>query len=437
MLLLLLVASSLAGEVSLDKALTLALAEYPSLNVQPQSKPSQLAVTGSGSYWIIEFDDLWVPVSRNGTVLKGQEGEITAAYKVHYALQEIIKQRDKKDYPVNHDSSLTLMMGDVDNKITYLVSYKPQLPAELQDGASSLISSAKGLRSSIGWALGNITAVKAEEDKILYAPASYSDFKRWRGEFNSMLNAFSGVASAGYAYNGARTAFNLKAQAFLNSSNDTAQKETVQAFVSGIAIANVPGSLPGLESSVSQWKTSWLGVALTDDKISAECKEIYIKYSEFWSGETVASLRNKAYTKVSALGMTVPATIGDLGKCERELSAKQQTDLVELNRTYSKASSSYTAGAGYEKALDGQKAREAYLNAIGWADKADALEKQLSGVGCPTPSPSPTAGTSPIKFLTSAWGIALIALVVLLIALYWWNNRKRDEGYEDEYAPSY
>ena len=435
--LLLLMAAAMAEEVSLDKALTLALVDYPGLNVQPQSKPSQLAVTSDGSYWVIEFDDIWVPVTRNGTVLKEQESEAIGAYKVHYSLQKIIEQRDKKDYPVNHDSSLTLMLGDVENKISYLVSYKPQLPPDLQSGASTLVEDAQDLKSSIISALNTITVVKAEEDRILYAPANYSDFREWRREFTGMLDAFSDVAERGYAYNDARTQFNLQAQAFLNSSNDTAQKETVQAFVSGIAISNIPGSLPGLESSVSQWKTSWVNVALTDNKIEADCKEIYIKYKEFWSGETVASLRGTAYEKVSALGLTVPLLLDDLGKCERELTAKQQTSLRELNRTYTNAAGSYTAGASYEKSLKGDKAREAYLNAISWSEKAKVLESQLSDVECPAATPTPKPAAGPVEFLTSIWGVVLAGLVVLLIVLYWWNNKKKGEGYADEYSPDY
>lgn len=439
-LLLLLLSLAVAEEVSVDRAAQIAATEYPELasSVPPASRPTQLAVTEDGEYWIIEFEDVWVPVKRDGTLLKEEEAEIVKAYQVHYALQKIIKQRDKNDYPVNQDTSLTLLLGDVENKETYLVSYQPQLPVELQDDATLLITDAQDLKSSINNALISILAVRARENEVLFNPASYSDFEDWRTDFEFMLDSFSMVATHGYAYNDARTQFNLEAQMFLNTSNNTAQKEIAQAFVSGIAIANIPGSLPGLESAVSQWKTNWLNIVLTDEKTQEGSEELYIKYGEIYSGQTVSILGQEAYTKVQSLATTVPVLVADLGSCLDDLNPEERRKLRELNETYGKASESYTKGANYERTLDENNARIEYLNAISWADDAEVLENELADLECPTATATPTPGGNILlDFITSFWGIVFIVLVVLLVGLYWWNNRK-EEGYDEtEYSYDY
>ena len=431
-LLLLLLVMAAAEEVSLKRALELVFVEYDNIGVQPESIPNRLAVTETGSYWIIEFDDVWVPVTSEGEILTEARDEIIDAYKVHYALQTIISQRDKDQYPTTKDTSLTLLLGDIESKETYLVSYQPQLPPELQDDGDDLIAAVGTLKTSVQDSLGAILIIRARESDILYAQAAYSDFEDWRNDFLALLNAFNDVVISGYAYDDTRTNFNLQAQIFLNSSNDTVTKQTVQAFVSGIAISNIPGSLPGLESTVGQWKTNWLDIALTDEKIQGDSEDIYTLYREFYSGESVSGLRDEAYSKVQALATTVPLLVNDLMQCYDDLSPREQGDLDELNRTYNLASKSYIDGAAYESSLDNEKAKNHYTNAIAWAEDSQALATGMANVECEEVKPTPTPGGNVIMdFITSIWGIAFVILVVALVGLYWWNNKKKGDEYEN------
>ncbi|MFC2174588.1 hypothetical protein ACFLQ2_01850 [archaeon] len=436
-MLLLLLAVAAAEEVSLNRAATLAVVEYPDLQVAPQSTPEQLAVTETGSYWIVEFDQVWVPVTSEGAVLKEQEEEIIAAYKVHYALQTVSGQRETNQYPTAEEDTLTLLLGDVENKETYLVSYKAQLPTELQDEADSLVTAAQGLKAAIQSSRSSIVALKATETSLFSSRASYSDFGSWRTEFGAMLDSLGAVAETGYAYDDGRTEFNLAATAFVESSNNTAQKQLVQAFTGGIAISNIPGSLPGLESTVSQWKSNWLDVQLTDEKIGENAGSVYILYHEFYSGETVTVLRQEAYSKVQALAVTVPLILGDLTQCEDKLTPREQTQLNDLDEAYTKATDAYNEGRGCETALDDECARTAYQNAVSYSEDAAALEGELGGADCPSATPTPQPNILG-DFLGSVWGIAFIGLVVLLVGLYWWNNRKKEETYDEgEYVPDW
>ncbi|MCK4327557.1 MAG: hypothetical protein KAW41_03705 [Candidatus Diapherotrites archaeon] len=437
-MLLLLLAVAAAEEVSLNRAATLAVVEFPNLETQPQSIPSQLAVTDSGSYWIVEFDGTWVPVTREGEVLKEEEEEIKAAYRVHYALKKVVEQRDSDQYPTTKDMSLTLMLGDIEGKETYLVSYRSQLPTELQGDADELVAAAQALKASVQGSINAITMLRARENEVLYSPADYAAFESWRGDFNSLMSSFQQVAAKGYAYDDGRTAFNLAAQDFLNQSTDATENQIVQAFASGISISNIPGSLPGLEGTVSQWKVNWLDVTLTDAKINKSVGEIYIIYQEFYSGETVDVLQQQAYEKVQGLAVTVPLIVGDLMQCEDDLSAREQTDLHELNETYERAVKSYNEGADWERAREDGKARTAYLNAVSYAEDAAELEAGLRDVECPRATPKPPGGDTLMDFLTSGWGIAFIVLVLLLVGLYVWNSRKKEETYDEgEYVPDW
>ncbi len=438
-LVLLFLAFAVAEDISLNRAATIAAVEYPGLaSTQPQSIPTYHAVTEEGSYWIVEFDNVWVPVTTDGTLLQEEQNEIVKAYTVHYALQKIIDQRDGDQYPVNKDTSLTLLLGDVESKESYLVSYKTQLPTSLQNDEQKLIDSAKSLKTAIQTSINSINAVRARENNILFNAANYSDFEAWRSDFTSMLDAFDSVATKGYAYDDARTEFNLAAQDFVNQSDDTNEKQLVQAFTSGIGISNIPGSLPGLESTVHQWKT-WT-TSLTNEKNLENAESIYIIYREYYSGENVFTLGEDAYEKVQTLSLTVPIVLNDLYSCQNELSPKEQTELESLNSTYLKATNSYNQGVKYGKELDDTNAKESYLNAISWAEDAEELKQKLIDVQCPrvTSTPIPS-GNIFMDFITSTMGLVFIGLVVVLVVLYWWNNRKQGgENYEQtEYVPDW
>lgn len=436
--LLLLLVAACAESVSLQRAAVIAVAEFPDLaSKQPQSIPTQPALTDGGSYWIIEFDNVWVPVTTQGTLLKEETDEIKEAYKVHYALQKIIEQRDSNQYPSAKDTSLILLLGDVENKETYLISYKNQLPAELQDECQELIDAVARLKASIQVSLNRINALRARENDVLFSAAGYSDFESWRTDFSSLLSGLSDVASTGYAYDDQRTQFNLAALEFMNKSSDTNAKQLVQVFASGIGISNIPGSLPGLESTVNQWQT-WLAT-LSDEKVSENADSIYTIYREMYTGETITALQKEAYEKVQALAVTVPLVLSELQPCADELTPKKQLSLKDLQETYNKAFNAYNEGRDYEKAFDEKKAKDSYLNAISWAEDAKALEESLadtkcSGISKPTKQPDVIG-----DFIGSPSGLVFIGLIIALVVLFLWNNRKKEgeQNVQTEYVPDW
>jgi hypothetical protein len=422
-------------EVSLERAIAIAQLNYTGLQkFAGTSSPPYRAVVGDAEVWVAEFSGIWVPVSKTGAILEADNTTATAAFKVHLSIKRMSEQRAGQNYPTKKSQTFDIWLGSADLKKDYLTNYVAQVPAELKDEVNRLAIEAGDLKTALQDTSASIQAVEARESKLLSQHSSQADVDEWRSRFSAMLDAMERVVAQGTEYNSAKAAYYTEANKFLNSSSDESAKNIVRGF--NPEIQEITGAaLPGLNSTTQSWRT-WIDVTVSDATIGSEASQLFVKYREFASGTRIETVRNDAFAKVNSLSGTVPTIQIVLGACKKDLTAKQQADLDELNRTYSNARSAYDAGAAAETRLDFQEAERQYREALSWYDKAEPLRAGLQEVKCPGEKPVAKPVLQIItEFLASPLGIVAIILAIALIAIYAYNKRKGEQV--EEYVPRY
>ncbi len=431
--LLLLALAAAQDDISFSKAVALAQNRFPDITVAASSSPNYPTVVGNDSYWVVEFDNVWVPVAMSGGII--EDGGTLEIFRVHYALQQVAFQRSKDSYPTAKQSSFNAMLSDVTNAKQFIGNYKGDLPADFAAPTNRLVSSATQLENALDSAVESIVEVRAKETSLLNSASSWDDFIAWRTGFAAMLGDIKAIVSTGNIYEEDRGSFVQQAGAFAaDDSNDITERNTAQSFAANLQIPNVPGTFPELETLVGEWKASWLDVAISDAKLAEDAQLVYTVYTEFGSQSDIVSLRTEAVEKVNALELKASAIINKLSQCSTKLKAPDAASFDELNKSYTKAREAYTIGNEHYGSLDYPSARKEYRNAVEYAEDAEKEITALEGVECPeAEKPEPKGITEIIiEFITSLPGIAAIGLLVVLGGLYWWNKKKQEGEYYDE-----
>jgi hypothetical protein len=416
----------------------LAQNRFPEMAVSPSSSPGYPAVTGDGEYWVVEFDNVWVPVTTTGEVTEGEAA--LAPIKVHYAIQQMSAQRSKENYPTAQQQPFNVMLSDVASAKEFISAYKGDLPQTLQAQASKMVASATKLEGALEEAASKITSVRAKETKLLNSASSWEDFAAWRTEFSALLDSISGITTQGETYEADRSEFSKQANAYAaNEGNDITLRNTATAFAKNTQIPNVPGAFPSLKTTVGDWRASWLDVALSDEKLAGDAQILYSTYTEASSKSDISSLLASAVEKVNALEPKAATLINKLSGCVGELDSADSASFKKMNSSYWKARAAYDEGKAGEKALDYPTARDGYRNAIAFADDASEDATKLAAVACPAAPKPKVKGVVDVivEFFTSLPGMAVIALALVLAGAYWWNKRKGGEYNEEEYRPAY
>ncbi len=431
--LLLLALACAQEDISLSKAVALAQNRFPDITVAASSSPNYPAVVGNESYWVVEFDNVWVPVSMEGKIIEGKEA--LDIFKVHYALQQMAFQRDKDSYPTAKQPSFNAMLSDVTKAKQFIDNYKGDLPGSFGTPTSRLVSSATQLESALDSAGESIVGVRAKETALLNTASSWDGFVAWRTDFALMLDNIKAIVGTGNIYEEDRGDFVKQAGAFAaDDGNDITERNTVQSFAANLQIPNVPGAFPELETLVDEWKASWVDVVISDSKLEEDAQLVYTVYIEFGSQSDIVSLRTEAVEKVNSLELKASAIINKLSQCSTKLKASDAASFDELNKSYTKAREAYTIGNTHYSSLDYPSARREYQNAVEYAEDAETEITTLEGVECPAAEKPEPKGIADIliEFLISLPGIAVMALLVAVGGLYWWNKKKGEGEHYDE-----
>ncbi|MBN3036884.1 MAG: hypothetical protein JW834_00385 [Candidatus Diapherotrites archaeon] len=443
LLLILLLCTAFAQEdgVSLSKAMAKAQVAYPNLAVSPVSDPAYVVVLADGSeYWVVEFENVWVPVSAGtGDVITSREVS-TESYSIRLLQKRMSQQRKADGYPTSKRTALNIMLSDVKVKLNFLSNSQPQLPVAIAGDVNPLISAASDMESALDLSLSLMTSIEAKQSSLLSSSAPWSDCAAWRAEFASLLSALESVVSAGNAYDDASNAFLAKANAFVaDTANDAVDRQAVSSFATGLSITGVPGDLPGISSLVAQWREQWLLTSISDVKLSEDAAMYYSIYVDAFSQQSVVEEQEAAASSVNALRATVPAIVSRLSVCEDELSAMDKRVYGEMNDYYDKAVQAYNTGAEHYRALEYDDALESYRNAIAYSGDAESRKAELEDVFCQSTRPQPkTPAEILTDFVSSPAGVLAGLLVVALAGVYWWNSRKKEGSYvEEEYRPDW
>ncbi|MCD6414701.1 MAG: hypothetical protein J7L23_03695 [Candidatus Diapherotrites archaeon] len=429
--------------ITLDTAMRKAVLTFPDLPTTPKSSPSNMVVVDGERYWVVEFDvsslkQVWVPVRySDGKLVLTNDSLLRKIYLIHLTLKRIAMQSDSKDYPTGKKLELNGFLGEVKRQQDFIETYSSLLPDSLAGKANTLLAKTKSLKSSVETAISLITKLDAMEERLMGTPASEDDVSAWKGNFSALLTIMAQIPDKGDEYETERKDFVRAANAILsNATNDSATSDNIHNFLQGVGITGI-SSLPGLKTTANDWRMTFLDVQLSNESLANEVNQLISHYKEEQSEETISDLQKSVEAKIKEIDSSAPPIIARLYSCTGDLDSEQLQKLDILNRTYHEAINSFNKGSEYYRNMDYTKARNSYLNAREYANDATEKASKLSGVKCRNKPPATTSITKILTdFVKSPTGWIAILLVIVLIALIWWNKRK-EEGYDEDEGSYY
>ncbi|MCD4739908.1 hypothetical protein K8R43_01800 [archaeon] len=433
LLLLLLLSLAIAdeGNITWNKAASLAKLKYPDLVTQPQSNPAY-PVELDQKYWVVEFDDVWIPVAySNGKILTDEEETIKGAYRIHWIIQQMKTQKTLEKYPTKQKLALIGLVSDVENHERFIETNKEKLPEELKADANTLLYETCDLKASISGTKTKIESLETIEAALDSSSSTSKDVDDWIDTFEDLLNQMGMIATNGRAYDNAEVDFQKAADAFIEESNDSKMINTVEDFSSSLGLLNT-GSLPGLNSTANEWKTTFLGVQLSNKTISEHMAALYSRYREIQTEKSILDYQEAAAEELEPLLEKAPSVISRLSSCT--IGDQDKRNLDTLKDRYEKAINHWDEGNDAYERLDYDTAEDHYLNVKGFAEEANERLSKLENVQCENgPNPEQKTLIEVLQeFIGSPMGIIVIILVLVLVGLVFWNKRK-GEDYYDEY----
>ncbi len=432
--LVLLILAGAFSQITLNKATAIAQKALD-LETIPQSNPAIPSVVDNTSYYIIEFDNYWLPVrAEDGNYSKEFDDASFEAVKLHQAIQFVYLARSNEGYPHKLVNNLVLLQGNVQSKISFYESYVPQLPDELRPSAEELLGKARDLDDTIGTAIEDLNALKGLEDGILSSWIDPEKLAEWKKAFAKSVSDLTAVAQAGYEFEDARSQFVNLATAYVqNESNDLESRNLVANFVSNSAINGVPSTLGQYENQASTW-LNWLNTVMSNTNIESKARERYQNALDRVAYVDVRSLKIEAYTKVSLVKTSFEDLQSNIGYCINELPSSKRKKYEEAEEYYNKSIAMYNKGSILLNQSDYQGARQAFQDAIGWAEKAGPLITELSELSCPEKPPEPeTPGY--IEFVQKNWVYLVGGLLALMVLIYIFTRPKKPREEPQEYYP--
>ncbi len=430
---LLVISSAVYAAVSFNKAGNMVASEFPELG-SPNSVHSYTIKVSNGSYFVYEFEEegVWVAVDQEkGDMASGDV--IKPVFSVYYSIKNIRAQKESEGYPGKSPGTILKMHGDVKSQVSYIKTWQQDLPEELSEETDSLLKAAEELDSAFSKLSNEKGDLEQSEEALLESSSSTQDVENWKRDFSDVLTAKANMIEKAYAYENESQEFIGSASDF-KSKNDTElnQKKTVNSFLSGISISRIPGSLPGMESTLNKWK-NWFQTTLSEEKTKEEAERRKSNYEEILSEKTVEDRKKEATNLIEQTSPKVEALKNKLEACSSELDIPTQKNFGEMKDKMEKAQNSYQEAKTLYQESEYDAAKEEYLNAFSYAEDAEEQAGKLEGTNCPEEEPEPQGiGEILANFVSSIWGLAFFVLVIALIVI-WVISHRGGEEYEEDY----
>lgn len=420
--------------ITWSRAALLSQNAYPDLQTTPQSNPESLVDVNGEKYWVVEFDEVWVPVAySNGKILTDETNTIKEVYEVHWVLQQLLLKSETDEYPTKHREILRIFKKDTKNHEDNLQANKGKLPQELETEANKLLSKTQLLRESLESAIEKTSQVNTKEEELLGSSTSKTEINNWKSMFLQLVGQLETISSNSESLSQEEVSFENKANEFLEQTdkNDTETINKVESFIEGYIGAIDSGTLSELGTAVSEWKTSFIGVHL-NSTMREQIDFLYADYSAIQSERSIIEIQEAAHEKMTSLS-GAPQLINKLYACYTDLDAVPQNQLETLNQSYYLAEKNYNEGNDFYGKLMYEEAEDAYLNSEEYARQAKDRYEKLEDVECPVKKEEPKTLMEIINdFIGTPTSIILAALVIVLIIIIIWNRRKGEDYYEED-----